>query len=216
MSAERPAGELRIRQATQLGVDFPKRTIELIAVPYEQETIVEHGGRMVWEIVSRGAFDGIERRPNRVRVNRDHDLTRTVGRAVAFHPSREEGLVAEVRIARTDLGTETLELADEGCLDASVAFLPMAGGEKWEQRDRVRMRKCWLGHIAMTPDPAYEGAKVLAVRNAFAGMTPAQVQAWQDVSDERDRQGLTTPNLDVVRGWRLEDEYRRLERYTRD
>src|SRR4029077_19129165 len=139
--------------AKQIGVSFPDRTIELVVVPYEEETLVERDGVMVREIISRGAFDGIERRPNRIRVNRDHDVTRTVGRAVALHPSREEGLVAEIKIANTDLGTETLNLADEGCLDASAAFLPMRAGEKWESRSRVRMLKCWLGHIAMTPDP---------------------------------------------------------------
>jgi HK97 family phage prohead protease len=195
--SEKPPGELRFRQATQLGVSFPDRTIELVVMPYETETIVEHQGRMVWEIISRGAFDGIERRSNRIRVNRDHDLTRTVGRAVALHPSRQEGLVAELKIARTPLGDETLTLADEEILDASAGFLPMPGGERWEQRDRVRMTRCWLGHIAMTPDPAYETARVLAVRHADPVTEPARPP---------------TPNLDIVRGWRLEDAYSRLTR----
>jgi HK97 family phage prohead protease len=194
--SDRPPGELRYRQATQLGVSFPDRTIELVVMPYDTETIVEHQGRMVFEVISRGAFDGIERRANRVRVNRDHDLTRTVGRAVAFHPSRDEGLVAEIRIARTALGDETLQLADEEILDASAGFLPMPGGERWEERNRVRMTKCWLGHIAMTPDPAYESARVLAVRN----------------NERAEVVAVSTPNLDMVRGWLLEDAYRRLER----
>ena len=101
--SEQPAGELEYRSATQIGVSFPKRSIELIVMPYETETAVPYEGRVVREIVSRGAFDGIERRANRVRVNRDHDVTRTIGRALAFHPSREEGLVAELRIASTVL-----------------------------------------------------------------------------------------------------------------
>jgi len=198
-AAEQPAGQLRFRTAQQLGVSFPKRTIELIVVPWESEALVDHPtepGKMIFEIFSRGAFDGIERRANRIRVNRDHVLERTVGRAVAFHPSREEGLVAELRIARTDLGDETLALADEECLDASAGYLPMPGGEQWEGRNRCRVVKGWLGHVALTPDPAYEGARVLAVRKA----------------GERSEQGelVATPNLDVVRGWRLEDAYRRL------
>jgi HK97 family phage prohead protease len=193
----RPPGQLLYRTATQIGVSFPDRIIELIVMPYEQETLVEHKGRMVREVISRGAFDGIERRANRIRVNRDHDLKRTVGRAVAFHPARDEGLVAELKIAKTELGDETLELADEEILDASAGFLPMPGGEKWLTRSSVRYSKCWLGHIAMTPDPSYETARVLQVRNA----------------DERKAEPVPTPNLDTVRGWLLTDRY---ERYISD
>lgn len=192
--SEQPAGQLRFRAAQQIGVSYPKRTIELVAVPYGAETLVPHPSedRMIFESFERGAFDGIERRANRVRVNRDHDITRTIGRAVAFHTSRAEGLVAELRIAQTQLGDETLALADEGILDASVGFLPMPGGERWETRNKVTISRAWLGHIAMTPDPAYEGSQVLAVRTAG------------EVS-------VATPNLDEVRSWRLADEYARLE-----
>jgi len=191
-----PARELEYRTAQQLGVSFPERTIELCVMPYEEETLVPWQGRMVTEICTAGAFDGIERRANRIKVNRDHDLARTVGRAVAFHPSRIEGLVAEVRIARTPLGDETLTLADEEILDASAAFLPMPGGEKWEHRNRRRLNKCWLGHIAMTPDPAYESARVLAVR-----------QAAQRIEAERG----PTPNLDLLRAELLAERYARLD-----
>lgn len=183
--------ELRWRTATMVGeVNFPARSIELIVMPYEQDAVVRYQGRVVTETISRGAFDGIERRASRVRVNRDHNLERTVGRAVAFHPSREEGLVAELRIARTDLGEETLQLAEEGCLDASAGFRPLGpDGEVWEGQERVRIRKAWLGHIALTPEPAYTGAKVLAVRSG----------------DEPDRPA--TPNLDYWRTVVFQDRY---------
>lgn len=188
---ERPTGVLEFRTATQVGVSFPNRTIELIVMPYEEETMVAYDGRMITEVCSSGAFDGIERRANRIRVNRDHDVTRTVGRAVALHPSRQDGLVAEVRISNTPLGDETLQLADDEILDASAGFLPMPNGVVWETRSRRRLTKCWLGHIAMTPDPAYIGAGVLAVRNA---------------TDPPAAEG-DTPNLDTVRGWLLADRY---------
>jgi HK97 family phage prohead protease len=192
-----PAGELRIREATQLGVDFPQRIIELIVMPYDTEALVDQPyGRLVHESVAPGAFAGVERRANRVRVNRDHLLQRTVGRALSLHPDREEGLVARLRIARTELGDETLALADEECLDASAAFLPMPGGEQWSRtRDRVRLTKLWLGHIAMTPDPAYETAKVLAVRAEPPG-----------------RPAAATPYLDALRADLLREQYDSLSR----
>jgi HK97 family phage prohead protease len=180
--------DLWIRTAEVVDVSFPDRTIDLVVMPYETPTIVAYAGRMVTETISRGAFDGIERRANRVRVNRDHNLERTVGRAVALYPARDEGLVAEVRIARTELGEETLQLAADGCLDASAGFRPMDGGLEWEGRDAYRITKGWLGHIAMTPDPAYEDARVLAVRTASRAVSAS-----------------STPNLDLIRQWRLAD-----------
>lgn len=159
------SGEIQYRSSQIASVSFPERSIDLIVMPYETEVTVVHQRRIVQEIVSRGAFDGIERRANRIRVNRDHDVKRTIGRAVALHPSRDEGLVAELRIARTDLGEETLTLAEDGILDASAGFGIMPGGEVWERsRGLHRLTKLWLAHIAMTPEPVYETANVLAVR----------------------------------------------------
>jgi HK97 family phage prohead protease len=193
-----PAGELEYRSAKQLGVNFPERTIELLVMPYEEETLVPWQGRMITEVCSAGAFDGIERRANRIRVNRDHDLTRTVGRALSLHPSRQEGLIAEVRIAQTPLGDETLTLADEEILDASAGFLPMPGGEKWETRSRRRLNKCWLGHIALVPEPAYDSARVLSVRQAAAAIK--EVEAI-----------VSTPHLDQLRAELLAERYARLD-----
>lgn len=195
---EAPRAPVEHRTAVVTDVSFPDRTVELIVMPYEREAIVRHEGRVIREVCSRGAYDGIERRANRVRVNRDHDVTRTIGRAIAFHPSREVGLVAELRIARTDLGEETLTLADEGLLDASAGFAPMPGGVEWEGRQLRRLTKVWLAHIAMTPDPAYVDANVLAVRTAEPGSELQPVSA--------------TPRLDEVRAWLATTRYDRAGR----
>ena len=186
------------RTVDSFEVSFPKRTIELVVMPYETETIVGHRGRPIREVVARGAFDGIDNRPSKVRVNRDHDVTRTCGRAVSFRPSHQDGLVAEIRMARTDLGSETLALADEGILDASAGFWPWVYddgslGEEWPTRDLRRLTKISLDHIAMTPSPAYPDAKVLAVRDTLSPVAA-------------DGGPVATPNLDVIKGWRLADE----------
>jgi HK97 family phage prohead protease len=174
------------RKAELVGVNYPERIIEVVVMPYEQETLVGWEGRMVKETIERGSFDGIERRANRVRANRDHDEARTFGRACAFHPKRDEGLVAEIKVARTQLGDETLELAEDGCLDASAGFVPMAGGLRWLNRQAYRITKAWLRHIALVPEPAYPAAQVLAVRNG-------------------QRASSATPNLDAWRATLLED-----------
>ena len=90
-------------------------------------------------------------------------------------------------------------MAEEEILDASAGYLPMPDGEEWNRdRTEVRIRKAWLGHIALVPKPAYEGARVLAVREKGADGT----------------REVSTPNLDTVRGWRLQEEFDRLSRYS--
>lgn len=185
-------GEWWERRVSDLDVSFPERIIELVVMPYEEETVVEHPQRpgvAVVEICTRGAYDGIERRANRVKVNRDHSEQRIVGRALTLHPSRAEGLVGRLRIAKTALGDETLELAADDCLDASAGFRPMPGGLRWETRSRCRLLKCFLGHIAMVGEGAYPGARVLAVRDAVRVERPL------------------TPNLDRLRAEMLRERY---------
>lgn len=192
----RPAGELFYRDSQLTDVSFPKRTIELIVIPYDTEALVGWDGRMVTETIARGAFDGVEKRPGRIRVNRDHVLERTVGKALSLYPRRDEGLVARIRIADTDRGNETLTLAAEGCLDASAAFRPMPtvkDGLRWNGPNAYTVMKAWLGHIALTPEPAYETARVLSVRHA-TNATPAPMSA--------------TPNLDRWRAQQREDRLR--------
>jgi HK97 family phage prohead protease len=164
-------------------------------VPYDEQTVVPHEGRRIVESFAPGSFAGIERRAGRVRVNREHDRMYTCGKAVTFHPSRSEGLVADVEMFRTALGDETLELAAAGGLDASVAFAPFCGHEGWaDDRRSRRITKAWLAHIAMTSEPAYEGAQVLSVRNGeiVGDVVPV---------------GLGTPNFDAWRAMMLDDRY---------
>jgi HK97 family phage prohead protease len=189
--------EIEIRKVAdqQLGVSFPKRQIELVVMPYEVEAQVVHRGRMIREIVSRGAFEGIDATRRRIVVNREHVLDKVVGKAIRFHPSREEGLVAELRIAPTEQGDETLALADEGLLDASAGFGVPDGGESWPERGLRRLSRLWLDHIAMTHSPAYQGTNVLAVRDKDHAVALAGAR----------------PNLEVVRGWRLADRYALIE-----
>ena len=72
-----------------------------------------------------------------------------------------------MRIANTRDGDDVLELAADDLLGASVGFAPYPGGEEYSpDRTRRRITKAFLAHIAMVGEPAYQGAKVLAVRAA--------------------------------------------------
>lgn len=185
-----------------MDVRFADRMITLVAVPYDEDAMVPYRGKWISESVAPGSFDGVEYRAQRIKVNRDHEYQRSVGRAVTLYPSRTEGLVADLRIARTPLGDETLELAADGVLDASVGYAPMAGGESYtENRTRRRITRAFLGHIALTPEPAYEGAQVLAVRHWSGAVSEEQLSA-------RLVESVRTPNLDGILARRLDAEYR--------
>jgi phage head maturation protease len=190
--------ELEVRHSAQpVAVDFPARTITVVAMPYDEETAVEYHGRIIVEVCDPAAFSGIEMRSGRVKANRDHDLSRTMGKAVAWHTSRTDGLVADVKVSPTPLGDETLTLADDGVLDVSAGFRVNRGGERWEGRSKRRLLNLWMDHLAFVPDPAYEGAKVLAVRSSSAGVALPPAVA-----------PVATPNLDAVRALLAEDRYR--------
>ena len=121
-------------------------------------------------------------------MNRDHDGRRTVGKVASFYPSRDEGLVAAVRIANTPLGDETLALADEDCLGASVGFAVRGSDQELDRTTRQRrIKRAFMDHLSFVPDPAYAGAGVLSVR----GVT-------QQASDLKP---LVTPEMDEFKAW---------------
>lgn len=189
-AVEEAPGPVEFRSSAVAGVNFAERTIEVVAVPYEEEAAVEYRGEMWAERFLRGAFDGIDTRTTPVRANRDHDRSRTVGRVTQFWPSRTEGLVAAVRIAPTPLGEETLALAHEDCLGASVGYAVRGSDQELNRRSRSRViKRAFVDHLAFVPDPAYLSAGVLSVRSA----TEPQLAA--------DLPKLVTPNLDELLAW---------------
>lgn len=151
-------------------VDFAQRLITVVAVPYGQPAQVEYRSEIWNELFERGAFDAIVAAPHRVRANRDHNKTRTIGKVVKFWPEREEGLVAEVRVAKTPLGDETLALADEDMLSASVGFGVRPSDQILERRTMTRrIKSAYLDHLSFVESPAYEGAQVISVRDTTGG-----------------------------------------------
>lgn len=179
---------IEFRDAPVVGVNFEQRTVELVVVPYEEEALIEYRGEMWRETFLRGAFDGVEKRTDRIPANRDHDHTRLTGRAIALHPSRIEGLVGEVRMADTPLGNETLELAHEDMVSGSAGF-GVRGSDQILERPYRRIKRAFLDHIAFVAAPAYQGARVLAVRDEDQPRSAADLPQ------------LVTPNLDEVLTW---------------
>lgn len=145
-------------------IAFGKREITLIAVPYNQEaSVFDWGGGSTKEKFIPGAFNGIESRTKQITLNRDHSRERVIGVAQNFDTKSERGLISKMKVSNTDLGTESLQLAADGVLRASVAFT--ARSQDMAVKDGVRsIYRAFLIHVALTPEPAYAGAEVIDVR----------------------------------------------------
>lgn len=184
--AEQEQAPLEYRSASVGEVRFKDRIISVICAPYEQPAVVPFAGGIWEEIYQRGAFESAQEAPHRIRANREHDRARTLGKVERF-VDVPDGLVSEVRIAKTPLGDETLTLADEDCLGASLCFGVPQGGQKLDRINKVRrIVKGFMRHVAFVEDPAYKGAQILSVRH---DETPDY--------DERES-GLVTPRLDAA------------------
>jgi HK97 family phage prohead protease len=139
------------------------RTLEGAIVPYGQEARI---GPSVVETFAPGAFAGTD--PATLPLLALHDRqTLPIGRAVELRDQAAEWWGA-FNVSRTRLGDEVLELVRDGALTGlSVGFLPVPGGDRWNAtRTRVERVRARAHHVGVVPFPAYEGARIAAVRTA--------------------------------------------------
>jgi phage head maturation protease len=169
--------EIFLRNDASLAdVDVKQRIIDLIAVPWNQVAMVPWRGEMWAEMFRRGAFDGIEDHAGRIRVNRQHIEGDTVGKVIELEPSAGVGMLGRVRIAKTLRGDETLQLAEEDMLSPSIGYyVKLPSDVNVDKRNKTReVMRAFLQHLSLVETPAYEGAQVLAVREAPSGLTVAE------------------------------------------
>jgi phage head maturation protease len=180
------------------GVDFGQRIITVLAVPYEQPAQVLFHQELYNEVFTRSAFNGIENQTRKIPATAaleipaaNHVGGRLVGRVTSSDPYGEAGLVSEVKISRTDVGDDTLELAADEALWPSIGF--MVKNPRFDQElDRYkkirRVNRAFLDHLAFVGQPAYEGAKILAMRADDPGLESEQALLTQ------------TPRMDAFLG----------------
>lgn len=183
---------IEVRTAPIDAVDYPARTINVRAVPYDEVAEVDVGGRIVEESFAPGAFGSVDKRfaNQRQMVNLEHNPTDWVGRVVAVYPNEPAGLRAELKIRRGPSFDQVLDDAADGMYAVSVGFRSAPADQEWDQqRRRRRIRRAFLDHVALTTNPAYAGAEVLAVRSVPAVSTS------------------TTPNLDRILAERARAAY---------
>lgn len=154
-------------------VDPLQRIVELIAVPWGQEAQVFWRGEMWREVIERGAFDSLRNVSDRIRVNREHIRGRTVGKVESFDPDHPDGLFARVKIVKGPEGDAVLNLAEENMISASIGYVAQKPSDlvldkRSVPKSRV-VKRAYLDHLSMVESPAYEGARVLAVREGPSG-----------------------------------------------
>lgn len=137
--------------------DLEKRQISGRVVPFNE--VITFRGRK--ESFAHGAFTGIV--PASVKLLRDHDRSKPVGRML-FLEQRADGAHAIFQVSKTAAGDEALTLAADGVLDGlSPGFL--AGDQTSEG---VHTRISAMPEVSLVPFSAYQGSKVLSVRESEA------------------------------------------------
>lgn len=139
------------------------RTLTGLVVPFDVEANI--GGRFV-EVFTRGAFaktiaDGNASKVKFLSAHNEKAFPLGVTKALK---EDARGLVGEFRFSRTQAADEARNLIEDGALDSfSMGFVP--DRDVWtNNRSRVERRSVRLVEVSLVSFPAYEDAKVLALR----------------------------------------------------
>jgi uncharacterized protein len=142
------------------------RTLSGTVMPYNVEARI---GSFT-ETFRPGAFADAD--PTQIPLLAVHDHeSLPIGRATSLTDG-PVGLDAELRVSQTRLGDEVLELVRDGAATGlSVGFTPIE--DAWNAtRSRVERIKAKLVEISITAFPAYQDARILAVRSDEVLRTP--------------------------------------------
>lgn len=173
LTATFPALELRV-------ADVEERLVEGIIVPWGETSYMTPDPR--GERFRPGSLTRtLKERGHLIKLHRTHDHKVAVGKPVRWDTTNEAGCWAQFRIANTPAGDAVLAEAREGMLDAfSVGFLP-----KRETRGADGAREvieAQLHEVSLVPIGAYDGARVLAVREAQPSRSPLSAMPAVDLS----------------------------------
>lgn len=187
----------RAFDGADLSIRGDGRTIYGLAVPFGQLAPINDREGRYDEQFQRGAFAQTINRGalNRVKLRALHDKTSTTGVAVEL---REDpaGLIAAMRVSKTQRGDEIIELVRDGAFDQfSVGFRPVKtmwsdlgdvhGARNSPARDATATRtEVQLLEISVVDFAAYDGALIGGVRNTSDGASdvePAEEPVTQPI-----------------------------------
>lgn len=151
-----------------------ERILAGLAAPFNVDANI--GNRFI-EQIAPGAFKRtLEQRANKVKVLYRHDDNQLLGAARSLVEGAD-GLHVELRISKTRLGDEILELVSDGALDAfSIGFYPVKDNWSTDKR-RVTRTEVKLAEVSVVANPAYAGALITSVREQEE-VAFTRLQAW--------------------------------------
>lgn len=150
------AGALQLRE----GGDG--RTIDARLVPYNTPTVIH--ARLTEEFLP-GAFRSQMKNPSAIRLFNGHGPHggKLIGRMTELR-EMPDGLYGSARISAIRDGDEALELLRDGVLDSvSIGFRE---GRNVMRNGVTQRQSATLTEVAIVLEPAYQQAKVLAMRDA--------------------------------------------------
>lgn len=139
----------------ELRSDGDGRSVEGILVPYDVEQEIRSEG--ITEVFRAGAFRNQLGNPGRVRYTREHWTQggQVIGRAAELREDAR-GLRGVLRVSKTQLGDETLELIRDGALDElSIGFRSGPRGSRRGTGNLVERVSAHLIEVASVVTGAY-------------------------------------------------------------
>lgn len=161
-----------------------ERRIDAIAVPYNTFATVS-GGQQVSFLPGSLPVEG-----KAPRVFMYHDSTKPVG-IVAERVDTPEGMLATMRISRTQLGDEALTLAADGVMDVSVGVNIIKASTD-EQGRMIISQADWL-ELSLVPIPAFAGANITDVAAEAATENSDETETTEPEVEETTQVENQTP-----------------------
>jgi HK97 family phage prohead protease len=141
-------------QVTAEAGEQGERRIDAVAVPYNTFATVS-GGQEVSFLPGSLPVDG-----KAPRVFMYHDSTKPVG-IVSERVDTPEGMLATMKISRTQLGDEALTLAADGVFDVSVGVNVVKATT--DDKGRMIISQADFIELSLVPTPAFAGAIITDV-----------------------------------------------------
>jgi uncharacterized protein len=164
----------QVQVTAEKGEDGERR-IDAIAVPYNTFATVS-GGQEVSFLPGSLPVDG-----KAPRVFMYHDSTKPVG-IVAERIDTPEGMLATMKISRTQLGDEALTLAADGVFDVSVGVNVIKATT--DEKGRMIISEADFVELSLVPTPAFAGAIITDVAAEAETQTPDTTEPTETEVEE--------------------------------